>query len=83
MRAARLCIRTFLSLAAGIVTFFFVHATFVFGAGAIYDKDIGSVRFAQLDGTIGFPVSALGAVLVTYFTFLNRAFLNAKVRLRH
>ena len=83
MRAARLCIRTFLSLAAGIVAFFFVHATFVFGAVAIFDKDIGSVRFAQLDGLIGFPASALGTVLATYFSFLNLAFLNAKVRVRH
>ena len=82
MRAARLFIRTFLALAAGSVAYFLVHAAFVFAAVVIYDKDLGSARFAEMDGVIGFPVSALGALLATYFLFLNLAFLGAEGRLR-
>ena len=69
-----------IALAAGIFAFFLVHATFVFAAVAVYDKDLGSARFALLDGLLGFPVSALGAFLATYFSFVNLTFLEAKAR---
>ena len=82
MRVATVCIRASLALAAGMISFFLIHAIFVYGAMAIDNKDVNSGRFAELDGLIGLPVSSLGALLTTYSAFHALTFWYAKLWLR-
>jgi hypothetical protein len=71
MRAAKVCLRVFAALTAGVTAFFISHGLFTFTAVFWYDKDLGSVRFDLLDGTVGVPFGGLIALVTAYFVYIK------------
>lgn len=69
MRLARLCFRLLLILGAGITAFFISVAVFDFAAISLLHKDTEPLRFALLEGNVGFPFAALSALLSAYCVF--------------
>jgi hypothetical protein len=69
MRTIVLCYRVLGALGAGTAAFLAAFKMFAFVAIALLDKEVGSIRFAQLEGTVGFSFAALCAVLSAYFVF--------------
>ena len=56
-------------ISVGAAAFVLARSLFKFVMVGLYDKDAASVRFAVLQGVVGFPVSALIALLAAYLVF--------------
>ena len=69
MRAVELCCKVLVALGAGAAAFFAAFNTFIFLVIALVDKGVESVRFALIEGTVGFSFAALCALLSAYFVF--------------